>query len=467
MGGEKEKPTEEQRQARRNLIKFLGAGVVGAAVGAGAMYYAAPRAMMPAAPVGEKPKERMKVPTSPLKMGVQTFRKGPGAATGESLYRAAVLAAEQINAEGGILGRKIQVIDRDEGSTDETVKEFKRMALEDKIDFYVGIISSGNTPAIGPVAEELGVLTLFVDGCTDFLFEKAVPRPRFTFRSTNIQSIDGITCAIAAVMKWPQVRKVAHIHPDYAYGRNARDHSSLVLEKSLPVQTVYEGFPKLFSTDFTPHITKIIDAKPDLLVTSLWGGDYITFYKQALAQGLFDKMKVATTLAYGMTPSLIGPDHPEGIIAGCHANYYFTYPKWDASPINRGFVEAYNKRWDGDYPNFEGEGAYVNIYLYKQAVEKASRLLGGWPSNDELVQFLEGASILGPAGALYIRRDNHQGYKNAVTGTAVKSTAYKGVVNIQTDQIHLPVDKLVAPPGWKGEPTAAYDWIQKTWPKMY
>ncbi len=454
--------------ARRNLIKFLGAGVVGAAVGAGAMMYAAPKGAVET-PTGPKPKERMMVPDTPIKMGVQTFRKGPGAATGESLYKGSVLAAEEINAEGGILGkRKLQIIDRDEGSTDETVKEFKRMALEDKIDFYIGIISSGNTPAVGPVAEELGVLTLFVDGCTDFLFEKAVPKPHFAFRTTNIQSIDGITCAIATAQKWPNVRKIAHIHPDYAYGRNAHDHFDLVIKKSLPdIQNVYEGFPKLFSADFTPHITKIIDAKPDLLSTSLWGGDYITFYKQGLAQGLFDKMKVATTLSHGVTPSLLGSDHPEGIIAGCHANYYFTYPRWESSPINKRFVEAYSKRWNGEYPNFEGEGAYVNVYLYKQAVEKAAKLVGGWPSNDDLIQVLEGASIQGPAGVVSIRPQNHQGYKNAVTGTAKNSKAYPGVSTIQVDQVYLPVDKLVAPPGWKGEPTAAFDWIDKTWPNMY
>lgn len=465
---EKEKPTEESMQARRNLLKFLGIGVAGLAVGAGVGTQLAPAREK----VVEKPVGRMgkAVPTTPLKMGVQTFRKGPGAATGESLYKAAVLAAEEINEAGGVLGRKIQVIDRDEGSVDETVKEFKRMALEDKIDFYVGIISSGNTPAIGPVAEELGVLTLFVDGCTDFLFEKAVPKPKFAFRSTNIQSIDGTVCGLAAGTKWPNTRKVAHIHPDYAYGRNAFDHSSLVLRKMLPTTTVYEGWPKLFSTDFTAHITKIIDAQPDLLVTSVWGGDFITFYKQALGQGLFGKMKVATTLAFGMTPSLVGPDYPEGTVAGCHANYYFTYPKWDASPINNAFVNGYTKRWAGEYPNFEGEGAYVNAYLYKLAVEKASKMLGGgWPEVDDIIRTLEGFSIYGPAGVVHIRESNHQGYKNPITGFSTKSDKYKGVpLILNPDQvIHFPVDKLVAPPGWKGEPTAAYTWIDKTWPKMY
>ena len=74
--------------------------------------------------------------------------------------------------------RKIETIFADEAAgTDANVKELRRMKLSEKIDMFTGIISSGNTPALGPVAEELGVLTMFNDGCTDFLFDKAVTKP--------------------------------------------------------------------------------------------------------------------------------------------------------------------------------------------------------------------------------------------------------------------------------------------------
>src|SRR5206468_8245027 len=68
-----------------------------------------------------------------------------------------------------------------------------------------------------------------------------------------------------------KVRRIAHIHPDYAYGRNAFDHFNIVMKKLVPgAQVVSEGWPKLFSTDFTSHITKAIAAKPDLFVSSIW-----------------------------------------------------------------------------------------------------------------------------------------------------------------------------------------------------
>ena len=113
---------------------------------------------------------------------------------GEPSYKGHILAAEEINAQGGLLGkRKIETLKADENAgTDANVKELRRLKLSEKIDLFTGIISSGNTPALGPVAEELKCLTIFVDGCTDFLFDKAVPNPHYIFRMTNIQSADGV-----------------------------------------------------------------------------------------------------------------------------------------------------------------------------------------------------------------------------------------------------------------------------------
>jgi len=245
-----------------------------------------------------------------------TFFTGAGAVLGEPMYKGNVLAAEEINAHGGLLGkRKIEVLKADENAgTDANVKEMRRLKLSENIDMFLGITSSGNTPALGPVAEELKLLTIFVDGCTDFLFDEAVPNPRYIFRITNIQSADGATCAIAVAQTWPNIKSVAHIHPDYAYGRNCFDHFSIVSKKLLPgAQNASEAWPKLGSTDFTPHITKALAAKPDLLCTSLWGGDYVAFYKQALRYGVYDKMKVATTLGLGATPAAIGNVMPRAI----------------------------------------------------------------------------------------------------------------------------------------------------------
>jgi branched-chain amino acid transport system substrate-binding protein len=445
---------------RRDFLRGLGLSV-GAAFGAGASSFP----VIGTAQAQDKPKGT--IPSTPFKIGHMTFFTGPAAILGEGMYKGQVLAVEEINAAGGFLGRrKIEVIKADEAAgTDANVKELRRMKLQEKIDFFCGITSSGNTPALGPVAEELKVLTIFVDGCTDFLFDKAVPNPKYIFRITNVQSADGAMCALAAVQEWPKTRRVAHIHPDYSYGRNVFDHVSIVFKKMLPkAEVVSEGWPKLGTTDFTSHITKAISAKPDLLVTSVWGGDYIALYKQALQHGLFDRMKVATTLALAVAPHALGKDHPEGVIGGVHANYHFTWPPGDRWPLNKSFIEKYHARWK-EYPNFQGEGGYTATYMLKTAIEKANKLTGGWPSDEAIISQLEGMMYAGPGGYTYIRPDNHQGYKDGVTGFTKNVPEYPFPILDPARIITVPIRNITAPPGWpKGEPTSTYTWIDKTWP---
>ena len=449
--------------SRREFLGNLGVTVGAAALGASAGPLVAP------ARVDAKEEPKGKIPDKPFKVGHMTFFTGPAAVLGEPMYKGHILAAEEINAQGGLLGkRKIETIKADEAAgTDANVKETRRMKLQEQIDLFTGITSSGNTPALGPVAEELKLPTIFVDGCTDFLWDKAVPNPHYIFRITNMQSADGVTCAVATAMTWPQVRKIAHIHPDYAYGRNCFDHFSIAISKLIPgTQVVYEGWPKLGTTDFTSHITNTIAKKPDLLVSSVWGGDYIAMYKQGLRYDLFKKMKFATTLALGVAPHAIGKDHPQGIIAGCHANYYFTNPPGNRWPENTTFVKKYYDRWK-EYPNFQSEGAYVAMHMFKLAVERANKLTGGWPDDDAIIGQLEGLSFSGPAGYIHIRPDNHQGYKDAVTGFSINSPDYDFQIPDPKRIITIPIRNITAPPGWpRGEPTSAYTWIDKTWPKV-
>jgi branched-chain amino acid transport system substrate-binding protein len=447
---------------RRDFLRSLGVGTgvtLGAAVGS--------VPLVGAALAQDKPKGN--IPDKPYRIGHMTFFTGPAAVLGEPMHKGQVLAAEEINQTGGLLGkRKIEVLKADEAAgVDGNVKELRRLKLQEKIDFFCGITSSGNTPALGPVAEELKVLTIFVDGCTDFLFDKAVPNPHYIFRVTNIQSADGATLALAVAQTWPEVKKLAHIHPDYSYGRNAFDHFGIIMKKLMPrTEVVSEGWPKLGTTDFSAHITKAIAAKPDLLVSSVWGGDYVAMYKQALQYGLFEKMKFATTLALGVVPHALGKDHPEGIIAGVHANYHFTFPPGNRWPPNKAFVEKYFARWK-EYPNFQAEGAYTATYMLKTAIEKANRLMGGWPDDDAIISQLEGLGYAGPAGYVYIRPDNHQGYKDTIIGFSKNVPDYPFPILDPDRIITIPIRNITAPPGWpKGDPTSTYTWIDQTWPTV-
>src|SRR5215467_10829799 len=214
---------------RRSFLNGLGVTV-------GATFAAASGAVSFAGVAHAQAPPKGTIPDQPYKIGHMTFFTGPAAVLGEPMYKGQLLATEEINGAGGLLGkRKIEVLKADENAgTDANVKELRRLKLSEKIDLFCGITSSGNTPALGPVAEELKALTIFVDGCTDFLFDKAVPNPHYIFRITNQQSADGVTCALAAAMTWPKVKRIAHIHPDYSYGRNAFEHFTIVMKKLVP-----------------------------------------------------------------------------------------------------------------------------------------------------------------------------------------------------------------------------------------
>ena len=457
---------QNTKVTRRDFLSSVTVGAAGLAAAVGASgYVAAPR------PASAATKPKGNIPDKPFKTGHITFQTGPAATLGEPGRKGHLLAAEEINAEGGLLGkRKIETITSDEAAgTDANVKELRRMKLSEGIDLFTGVISSGNTPALGPIAEELGILTLFNDGCTDFLFDKAVPNPHYIFRVTNIQSADGLTTAVGAAKAWPEARTIASIQPDYSYGRNVHEHFMLAFQSLVPgSKGVAEAWPKLFTTDFTPHITKLLSAEPDLLICGLWGGDYVAFYKQALRYGLFDKMKVATTLAFGGVPHAIGKDHPEGVLAGVHSNYHFLYPAGDKWPINTSFVQRYHKRWN-EYPSFESDGGYTALYLLKYAVERANQLVGGWPDDDAIISQLEGLGLNAPAGYIYIRPDNHQGYKDAVIGMSKNLPEYDFPVWDPDSIISIPIRDITAPPDWPkpgtshDESTAAANWLKTTW----
>ena len=459
-----------QEVSRRDFLARLGVTVGTAAAGAAAAA-GVPLAAVPlVSPAYGQPKGT--IPDTPFKIAHMTFFTGPAAVLGEPSFKGHTLAAEEINAQGGLLGkRKIETFKADENAgTDANVKEMRRLKLSEKVDLFTGVISSGNTPALGPVAEELKLLTIFVDGCTDFLFDKAVPNPHYIFRITNIQSADGVTCGLAAAMTWgKQIKRIAHIHPDYSYGRNAFDHFNIVMKKMVPgAQTVSEGWPKLGTTDFTSHITKAISSKPDLLVSSVWGGDYVALYKQALRYDMFKKMKLASTIAFGVAPHAIGKDHPEGAIAGVHSNYYFNYPPNGKWPINDSFVKKYFERWK-EYPNFQAEGAYVTMYMLEMAIDRANKLMGGWPDDEMIISQLENLGMSGPAGYVYFRADNHQAYKDAVTGFSVNSKDYEFQILDPKRMITIPIRNITAPPNWPApsdDKTRTYAWIDKTWPKV-
>ncbi|MDJ0270242.1 MAG: ABC transporter substrate-binding protein [Aigarchaeota archaeon] len=443
--------SSSSKLARREFIKYALAAGAGLAVGRLS-------ASLPTAPAQthEASGEAETIPEGNVKVGVQTFFSGPGAVVGECLYKGAVLAAEQINQRGGILGkRKIEIVARDEAGVEQTVKEFRRLAINEKVDYYVGAIESVNTIALGPEAESLGLLTIFVDGGTEKLFVEILAKPRVVFRTSNIDTVDAFTTMNAVAYWFSDARRVAQIYPDDVYGQLTHEVVEASLKKLLPdAESVYTGWPPLFTTDYSPHITKLLETRPDVLVIGLWGGDFLTFYKQALAYGVFKETRLVSTYGFSAPPHYFGKDLPEGSIMGAHANYYFLYPPWERSERNREFNRAYYDMWN-EYPGTHAELAYSSMMALIQAIERAYSIAGSWPDVGEVAEALAGSMAEAPGGYLYYRREDHQAVRNPPIGRAVNEEEWPFPVWDIDDVLQLPAERYIPPPGVK-----MVDWIK-------
>lgn len=390
------------------------------------------------------------IPSGPIKIGVLTFTSGPGAVLAIHGLNAIKLFVEDINSKGGILGRRVELIVRPEGKAEETVREHRRLAEEDKVDYITGLISSGNGKAVAPVAEELGVPTCYWCATTTELFEVVDTKPKFVFRAGNYDIMETTAGAVLTTKYWPEAKTLAGINPDYAYGRDEWKMYTAAIKKLNPdIEIVAELWPPLFTTDYTAHISKLLAAKPDVIMSSLWGGDLVTFLKQASAQGLFKKSKFCSTIGGTAIPELDKSFVPEGLLVGLRS-WFFEYPPADKWPIAGEFLKKYLDTYKV-YPTYEPEHAYFSIYAFKAAVEKAYAIKGSWPDNEEIVTAMENIGLPTLAGFRYFRED-HQGIGAAHYGITKHSPKYPFVTYEPVEVIAPPY--VSPPPGIK-----CMDWI--------
>src|SRR5579875_3806015 len=199
-----------------------------------------------------------------LKIAVVAFLSGPASGPfGIPARNAADVWIEKINREGGIGGVKVIPVFTDEaGPADKVVTEFRRLALEEKVAAVVGYISSANCLAVAPVADAPNALTVSADcGAARYLL----------------------------AMK-PDVKTIAGINQDYAWGRDSWEIFQRSMRQLKPgVQVVDVLWPKIFAGDYSTEISKLLVEKPDVVFTSFWGSDLVTFSRQAKARGLVEQ----------------------------------------------------------------------------------------------------------------------------------------------------------------------------------
>ncbi len=425
--------------SRREFIKVIGAGAVGGRI--------------LGAPAVVRAQTRKGIPPEPVKIGVLAIRAGVAAPVGAAGQRGVEWWAERVNKAGGILGRKVELILEEESSPKDTVERFRKLALQAKVDVVSGGISTAVGLALGPVAEELGMLWLSWDATTQKGVEETMPKHKYTFPSTD-NEVEAIGGALLTAKYFKGIKTIAGINNDYSYGRDCWAVYQAVLNRYLPdVKPVLDLWPKLGVTDFTSHIAAIQQAKPDLLMTSFWSGDTTIFMKQAAAVGLFKTMKGCFTTGGGVHDSLKKSFTPSGLILG-YNTMYFNYA--GASPLLKQFVRDYKARY-GEYPPYECDHAYFTVEAYKAAVEKAYKDAGEWPTKEQVVRALEGIEVESLSGKRSYRED-HIMMCNFFQGITTHKNGFD-FVTIDPVEV-VPTSRIMKPSAG----AKLYDWINATFP---
>lgn len=404
---------------------------------------------MPATAQSDKPSE--------VGFGVFTFTSGPAAAYGMPGRNAAELVIEQINAAGGIGGVKIKPTYVDEGQgTEGVVAESRRLAADPNNQVMVAALSSGNCLALAPVADQLKMPTFMWNCDTHQLFLK--DKYKYVFRTNSSTVPEFVASALYLLSVKPDVKRIAIINPDYAFGRDAAAIFTAAMKALKPdVEVVAELFPKLGSPSYNTEISRLVTAQPDVIFSNLWGADLENFVRQAAPRELFTRSKVILALGESILQR-VGTLLPDGVIVGVIGDGWWLSPDSQKNPQTKEFVETYRKRFN-EYPVFPAFKMANTINAVKVVYDKAlAETKGKWPTRDDLVAAAKNLKTETLTGTIELRDDN-DGLVDQVIGMTTKDPGHP--FPIMGDMVRYQAGLVTPPVGV--DPLA---WIAKLNPSI-
>jgi len=369
-----------------------------------------------------KPKKKI-LGVDVIKIGGQGVTSGAHADYGWQMIAGSMLAIEEINAKGGILGSKLEMKFMDEELKPAVaVKNARYLATEWGAHFLFGVDSSGSCMAVGPVLPELDRICMFTHAATHRLTEELVA-------SKGIKEIFRISAPVyqdsilpALIFKdFPNIKRWAGIHSDYEYGYVVWALLKDYLKKYRPdVEFVSIVWAPFWTMDFSSHISAVMAANPDAIHATPWAGEGVMLLRQALMLGVFDKVQAWFQCMGGSVDVLegIAREVAEGKFKNklwATARYIHNYPD---TPQNKAFVANFRKRW-ARFPNYSAETSYSTIYAFKAAVEKTRSL-----KTSELIKAFEGMEIMNPGGKRFFRPEDHQAVYTVPAGKVINDPNY-------------------------------------------
>ena len=313
------------------------------------------------------------------------------------------MAADEINKSGGVLGKKLEIVSRDDGGNPgDAVRVAEELATADGINILCGTFLSNVGLAVTEFAGKKKVFFLAAEPLTDKI--TWANGNRYTFRlrpSTYMQVAMLLPDAVAAKKK-----RWALVYPNFEYGQSAAAAFKEMMKAKQPdVEFVTEQATPLGKIDAGAVAQAIDDAKPDAIFSALFGGDLTKFVREGGTRGTFKDRVVVDLL--GGEPEYLDPLKDEA-----PAGWIVTGYPWNAvdTSTNKTFVGAYQGRYH-DYPRVGSIVGYVTIKSLAAGIAKA-----GSTDTEKLVEAFSGLAVDTPFGPITYRASDHQATMGAFVG---------------------------------------------------
>jgi len=326
------------------------------------------------------------------------------------------LAVEQINAAGGVAGRKLELVTRDDnGNPGDAVRAAEELIAREKADVLMGSFLSHVGLALTDFAQQKKRFFLAAEPLTDKIVWSQGNRYTFRLRPSTWMQVAMLVPEAAALKK----KRWAIVYPNYEYGQSAVATFKQLLQAAQPdVEFVAEQAPPLGKIDAGSVVQALQDAKPDAIFNVLFAADLGKFVREGNTRGLFAGRSVVSLLSG--EPEYLDPlkaEAPEGwIVTG--------YP-WYAiqTPGHQAFLDAYRKRFH-DTPRAGSIVGYNAIQSIAAGLKKA-----GSADSEKLAAAFRGLAVETPFGPITYRAQDHQ----STMGAYVGKTALQGGKGVMVD----------------------------------
>lgn len=334
-----------------------------------------------------------------IKIGSLHSLSGTMAISERTVRDSVELAVEQINADGGVMGKQIETVVED-GASDPAVfaEKAQKLITSDCVAAIFGGWTSSSRKAMLPVVEDNNALLYYP---VQYEGLEASENIFYTGATTNQQIVPGLE-----YLKEQGARSMYLVGSDYVFPQTANRVIKAWAEAN-DVEILGEDYTPLGSTDFSTIVNKVRTADPDAVFNTLNGDSNVAFFREYTNAGLTaeDTPVVSVSIAEEEVQG-IGADNIEGQLTSW--NYYQTIE----SPENTSFVEAFKAKYGENRVTSDPmEAAYTSLFLWKNTVEKAGSF-----DVAEIQENAGGVSFEAPEGTVTINGDNNHISKTALVG---------------------------------------------------